>query len=585
MNKLCTVWGENIDPNKVLTEYPRPQMERDNYRILNGYWEYAYGVAWPKGWTGKILVPFSPETSLSGVGRQTMPGEVLWYHRTLDISIGEYRQQERLLLHFGAVDQRCEVYVNGSLVASHVGGYLPFSCDITEAMTVGDNELVVRVEDDSDHAYHARGKQKLKRGGMFYTATSGIWQTVWTEWVPKKYIERLWVTPDVDQKKLEIQLFVHDEQLTSEQVQLRVYHPTSKALLLETDGTVADLSELPELLLWTPETPWLYPLEIQLTTDAGVDLVKSYFALRIFTLEHCDGETFPRICLNHKPIYQRGVLDQGYWPESMLTPPSDEAMIFDLEEMKKTGYNMVRKHIKIEPDRWYYHCDRLGLMVWQDMVNGGDMLHQWFVTYIATPLSYFRVPLKDRHPYLLSRTKEAGKEEFRRELTETIHLLRNHPCICTWVIFNEGWGQFETKEMTELARKLDATRLIDQASGWFDQRGGDLASVHNYFFKLRTRPEKHRAYVLSEVGGRTCNIPEHSQVVKTYGYSKSESREHLNEEYDKLQAGMDALIPRGLCASVYTQWTDIEDEINGVFTFDRKVRKIGEKTYGENGTV
>ncbi|MBQ4373906.1 MAG: glycoside hydrolase family 2, partial [Lachnospiraceae bacterium] len=227
MNKLCTVWGENIDPNKVLTEYPRPQMERDNYRILNGYWEYAYGVAWPKEWNGKILVPFSPETSLSGVGRQTMPGEVLWYHRTLDISIGEYRQQERLLLHFGAVDQRCEVYVNGSLVASHVGGYLPFSCDITDLITVGDNELVVRVEDDSDHAYHARGKQKLKRGGMFYTATSGIWQIVWMEWVPKKYIERLWVTPDVDQKKLEIQLFVHDEQLTSEQVQLRIYHPTS----------------------------------------------------------------------------------------------------------------------------------------------------------------------------------------------------------------------------------------------------------------------------------------------------------------------------------------------------------------------
>jgi hypothetical protein len=247
--------------------------------------------------------------------------------------------------------------------------------------------------------------------------------------------------------------------------------------------------------------------------------------------------------------------------------------------MKKTGYNMVRKHIKIEPDRWYYHCDRLGLMVWQDMVNGGDMLHQWFVTYLATPLSYFRVPLKDRHPYLLSRTKEAGKEEFRRELTETIHLLRNHPCICTWVIFNEGWGQFDTEAMTELVRKLDATRLIDQASGWFDQRGGDLASVHNYFFKLRTRPEKHRAYVLSEVGGRTCNIPEHSQVEKTYGYSKSESKEHLNEEYDKLQAGMDALIPQGLCASVYTQWTDIEDEINGVFTFDRKVRKISEKSY------
>ncbi|MCR4999461.1 MAG: glycoside hydrolase family 2 [Lachnospiraceae bacterium] len=577
MNKLCTVWGENLDLNNVLTEYPRPQMVRDNYRILNGYWDYAYGKDWPNTWDGNILVPFSPETALSGVGRQTKPGDVLWYRCNVDITGEEYRIDHRLLLQFGAVDQRCEVYVNRHLVGTHVGGYLPFTCDITDVVTIGDNELVLRVEDDSDHAHHARGKQKLKRGGMFYTATSGIWQTVWMEWVPKKYIQRMWILPDVDAKRLDIQLFLYDEAVSEESLRVTIYDPQTHEVLLVENGSSVDLSPLPKLQLWTPQTPWLYDIDVVLTTDVGVDRVHSYFALRTFSLEKQPGEDFPRICLNHEPIYQRGVLDQGYWPESMLTPPSDEAMIFDITQMKNTGYNMVRKHIKIEPDRWYYHCDRLGLMVWQDMINGGDMLHQWFVTYVATPLAYYHVPVKDHHAYLLSRTQEAGKEEFRREVVETIQLLKNHPSICTWVIFNEGWGQFDTKNLTNLVRKADPTRLIDQASGWFDQRGGDFRSEHNYFFKLRTCTEPTRAYVLSEVGGRTCLVHGHSQVEKTYGYSKSESLDHLNEEYDKLQAGMDALIPQGLCASVYTQWTDIEDEINGVYTYDRKVRKISEK--------
>lgn len=579
MKQLCTVWGEKLDPEHVLEEYPRPQMVRDNYRILNGYWNYAYHREWPTQWDGKILVPFSPETALSGVGRQTKPGEVLWYGRTLEISGEEYRIDHRLLLQFGAVDQRCEVYVNQHLVGQHVGGYLPFTCDITDEIAPGVNELVVRVEDDSDCAHHARGKQKLKRGGMFYTATSGIWQTVWTEWVPQKYIQRLWWHPNVDEQRLDLQLYLHDEEPTEEQVQVTIYDPKTHEVVLEGHGNSFDLSVLSEIRLWTPETPWLYEADVVFTTDTGKDQVHSYFAFRTFSLETQPGESFPRICLNHEPIYQRGVLDQGYWPESLLTPPSDEAMVFDLMEMKKTGYNMVRKHIKIEPERWYYHCDRLGLIVWQDMVNGGDKLHQWFVTYVATPLAYYHVPIKDRHPYLLSRTKAAGRQEFREELVETIQLLKNHPSICTWVIFNEGWGQFDTEKMTELVRSLDSTRLIDQASGWFDHRGGDFRSEHNYFFKLRTCTEAKRAYVLSEVGGRTCNIPGHSQVEKTYGYSKSESPEHLNEEYDKLQAGMDALVPQGLCASVYTQWTDIEDEINGVYTFDRKVRKIQKKSY------
>jgi hypothetical protein len=282
------------------------------------------------------------------------------------------------------------------------------------------------------------------------------------------------------------------------------------------------------------------------------------------------------VCINGRAVFQEGVLDQGYYPESLLTPPSDEAMIFDITEMKKTGYNMVRKHIKIEPERWYYHCDRLGIIVWQDMVNGGGALHQWFVTYLATPLSLLHVRVSDKFYHLLSRVDKEGRREFEREMLYTIRCLKNHPSICTWVIFNEGWGQFHTNEMTELARQADPSRLIDQASGWFDQRGGDFSSIHNYFFKLVVLPEHRRAGVLSEFGGRVLKVDGHTCQDEVYGYSASNNKEELNASYRDLQDKLRALINQGLCASVYTQWTDIEDEINGVYTFDRKVRKIDE---------
>lgn len=580
MNSLCTLWGENIDPNHLLSEYPRPQLVRTNYEILNGYWDYAYGADAPTNdWDGQILVPFSPESDLSGVGRQTMPGEVLWYHRRFTCPEDGAVEGGHLLLHFGAVDQQCQVYVNGQRVGAHMGGYLPFSCDITEALHKGENELLVRVQDDSDHSYHARGKQKLKRGGMFYTASSGIWQTVWMEWVPPVFIRSIHLVPEVDEKWLQVEVQASRPIQAGDRISVRIFDPLTRDVVQEASGRSIDLSVLPNYLLWTPDTPWLYDIEITLSSEEGEDRIASYFALRSFTLEHVGEEEFPRICLNHQPLYQRGVLDQGYWPESLLTPPDDEAMIFDILQMKKTGYNMVRKHLKIEPDRWYYHCDRLGLIVWQDMVNGGSMLHQWFVTYVATPLSYFRIPVSDRHSYLLSRTSAAGRDEFRGEVVETVRLLWNHPCICTWVIFNEGWGQFQTRKLTEMVRRLDPKRFIDQASGWFDQGGGDFASVHNYFFKLITRPEKHRGYVLSEVGGRVLYTPDHCMVEKTYGYSSSTDAAQLNAEYDKLQAKLQSLVSDGLCASIYTQWTDIEDEINGVYTYDRKVRKIEEKTY------
>ena len=312
---------------------------------------------------------------------------------------------------------------------------------------------------------------------------------------------------------------------------------------------------------------------------AGEDRVRTYAALRCFTvekrpLEDGTGRICPRLCLNHKVVFQKGVLDQGYWSDGIYTAPSDEAMIFDLTQIRKTGFNMIRKHIKIEPDRWYYHCDRLGLIVWQDMVNGGGHYHHWFVTYTATILSLIGIPVTDRLRVLLSRTSKAGRKEFSREAMETITHLYNHPGICTWVIFNEGWGQFSTNRLTKQTRSADPTRLIDQASGWFDQGGGDFLSIHNYFFRQFVRKTWKRAFVLTEFGGSMLRIEEHSFSDTRYGYGENKTRADAQRSYKELDAQVQALIPKGMCASVYTQWTDVEDEVNGIYTYDRKVRKI-----------
>ncbi len=587
MNQLSTVWGENLDKEQVLQEYPRPQMVRDSYINLNGYWKYAFEKIgarsvqekFPNVSDGKILVPFSPETSLSGVNRQLQPDEYLWYQRHFRFE----NRKERVLLHFGAVDQCCTLYINQKAVASHVGGYLPFDCDITRFLFRGDNTITLRVTDESDESYHSRGKQRLNRGGMFYTAQSGIWQTVWAEMVPQNYITAIEL--NAEDNPYMLRGTIHTRNQHSCDVTISLYEPKvylkadeKPERIFETHVVKSDeefLIPLEHPVLWTPEEPYLYYCDISMTDDEGIeDKVQSYFAMRSFQLIHQEHETFPRVGLNHKVIYQQGVLDQGYWPESLLTPPSDEAIIWDLTEMKNTGFNMVRKHIKIEPDRWYYHCDRLGLIVWQDMVNGGGKLKQWFVTYAATPLSLKRVKVSDKMYPLFARTDKEGQLEFKNEMVATIRLLKNHPCICTWVIFNEGWGQFHTTRMTMLAKKADPTRLIDQASGWFDQRGGDFFSVHNYFFELVVTPEKHRANVLSEIGGMVYKIKEHSYSDPIYGYSVYNNREDLNKAYEKIQNKLRGLIPKGLCASVYTQWTDIEDETNGVYTYDRKVRKI-----------
>lgn len=601
MKQLYTRWGRELDPQNVLPEYPRPLLRRSSYTNLNGYWDYAFTREFkiPEKYDGQILVPFSPEAVLSGVSRQLMPDEYLWYRRIFIIEGWNGRKSgRRLLLHFGAVDQACAVYVNGQRAARHTGGYLPFEADITQLVRDGENELIVAVKDLSDTSCHARGKQRLERGGMFYTAQSGIWQTVWMEEVPETYIQTIESITDLDAGTVRVRVTAaennkyegtevktsgHQEgdRASGLPVQVQIHRPglytdsceysVDEEILCSGIGSAGEWIEIaiPDIMLWTCETPYLYFF----TVTMGEDRVESYFAMRRFSVEK-DEKGIPRICMNGEVQFQNGVLDQGYWPDGLYTAPSDEAMIFDITEMKRCGFNMVRKHIKIEPQRWYWHCDRFGIVVWQDMVNGGEAYRYWFVTYLATVMSWRNIKIKDSHPWLLARRERTGRTEFVREMKETIRLLKGHPSICTWVIFNEGWGQFQTKELTRIAREADPDRLIDPASGWFDQGGGDLQSVHNYFFRLKVRPEKERAAVLSEIGGHTYREPDHSACEELYGYGACRDKEALGRAYRELTKKVKKLIPQGLCASVYTQWTDIEEEINGVYTWDREVRKI-----------
>lgn len=578
MKQLYTRWGKELDPAHVLEEYPRPLLVRESYINLNGIWEYALTKKFkrPENFDGTIVVPFSPEAALSGVKRQLKPDEYLWYRRNFDVSLQSLREKNgHRLLHFGAVDQACIVHVNGQEVMRHVGGYLPFEADITEFLVEGENELEVVVKDLSDTSYHARGKQKLKRGGMFYTAQSGIWQTVWMEDVPENYIQEMTAQPDLDAGKVKIT--VRTKKPGDMQIQIyapQVWENRIEETLICAEGTSNEPIEItvPEVRPWTCEEPYLY----YFTVKVGNDTVKSYFAMRTFTVEK-DEEGIPRICLNHQVQFQKGVLDQGYWPDGLYTAPSDEALIFDIQSMKDLGFNMIRKHIKIEPQRWYYHCDRLGMVVWQDMVNGGGVYKPWFVTYAATVLSWRNVKVKDGLTRLLARQEKAGRLEFIREMKETVRLLKGHPSIAAWVIFNEGWGQFQAAEMTAIMRREDPTRLIDQASGWFNQGGGDFQSIHNYFFKLRVRPEEHRATVLSEFGGYSMREEGHSACLTQYGYGIFTEKRLLNKAYWKLDKDVQELIPKGLCASVYTQLSDVEEEVNGIFTYDREVRKIDSK--------
>ena len=564
-----------------LAEYPRPAMRRDSCEILNGPWQYAITqtAEYPAAWQGSILVPYSPEAPASGVNRTLQPGQWLHYHRFFAPPTGT---GGRVLLHFGAVDYACAVQVNGHLAGGHRGGYWPFTLDITDLLNgTGRNSLWVAVQDPTGHGTQARGKQTLKPGGMFYPAQSGIWQTVWLERVPDNYIQTLTVTPDYDARTVTVR--VHTAK-PGGAVNLWAMVRAGGVTIAEDWGSdEADQDgevtlNIPEehFFPWSPDTPFLYDLTVGTNQgeEAGLDTVHSYFALRKWSCAP-DAHGVLRFCLNDKPILLNGLLDQGYWPEGLYTPPSDAAVERELSEVKALGFNLLRKHAKIEPQRWYYHCDRLGLIVWQDIVNGGSAYNLWFVTYLTNVLQ----PLLRRFPdgkaaySLLSRAKPVGREEYAHELADTVQALRCHPCIACWVPFNEGWGQFDAGKAVQALRALDGTRLVDEASGWFDQGGGDVHSLHNYFYPLRIRPQK-RTVALSEYGGIAWPMPGHEPPHKTYGYGTAKDRQELTARYKKLQ--LKTVLPqleKGLSALVYTQLTDVEDEVNGLFTYDRAAVK------------
>ena len=601
--KLFTRWGralqkkieEKREPEEsiVLPEYPRPQLvRREDYVSLNGWWDYVITTSdhMPEKPDGRILVPFSPETELSGVCRQLQPGEYLWYQRCFENPLTY--ASGRLLLHFGAVDQICQIYCNGSMAGEHRGGYLPFSIDLTDYLQEETNYLAVRVQDVSDTSYYTRGKQKLKRGGMFYTAQSGIWQSVWLETVPAKYLENIHIRPDWEEKRFCISLTVNEEMLSARKAKVTLFSPAllntsekeeklwEQSIIAESDADLNTDNEIcisipsEEFKSWTPEHPWLYGMRIEIEEDC----IYTYNAMRCFTCEK-DDKGIQRICLNHKPVFMNGVLDQGYWPESLMTPPADEALVYDIRTMQRHGFNMLRKHCKIEPFRFYYHCDRLGMIVWQDMVNVGFSYDMMKVCYLPTAFPKIIGKWKDtgKQGYVRSgRETQESRRVWREESSRTIEALYSFPCIAAWVLFNEGWGQFDSEKNCDYIRSLDPTRILDAASGWFDQGAGDLRSVHNYFRKLITEKDS-RAFVISEYGGFGLFEKDHSIQEKYYGYGLMKDQAQLIDKFRKTRKEILSLRKSGLCAAVYTQLSDIEDECNGILTYDREIDKLDKK--------
>ena len=556
---LMTPWGEHLDENCILTEYPRPQMRRNSYLNLNGRWEYAITDSdeSPPRWDGTILVPFSPESALSGVGRSLQPGQTLWYRREVIVPQGFIPADGRLLLHFGAVDQEAAVYWNGRLLGRHMGGYNAFTLDATDALGPR-NSLVVRVHDDTDASFHSRGKQKTRRGGIWYTPQSGIWQTVWMEAVPRHYIESLRIVPLFDQSAVEVMVRCSQPLQCEATVDGRTVPFTS--------GEPARIP-MPDFRAWSPEDPYLYDLSVTL----GEDRVESYFGMRKMEVR-ADRGGVKRLFLNGEPYFQSGLLDQGYWPDGLYTAPSDEALIYDIQTAKAMGFNLLRKHIKVEPMRWYYHCDRLGMLVWQDMPSGGG---KYRFSTITLPL-VTGIHRRDNHYRTFARASSQGRSEYMDELEEMVGQLFNAPSVVLWVPFNEGWGQFDSTFVMERLRALDPTRPVDPASGWHDQGAGELRSLHVYFKPFRFRRDRRgRALALSEFGGYNLRVDGHCFNQKDYGYRRLPDAAALWRDFSRLyEREVLPAVPRGLCASVYTQLSDVEDELNGLMTYDRRVVKL-----------
>lgn len=571
MNNLMTRWGKTVNNTNVHPDYPRPRLVRDSYLNLNGEWEYAITKTNNvQQYDGTILVPFSPESQLSGVNRILQPDEFLHYRRYF--SLPTHFEDDRVILHFGAIDQECDVVLNGIRIGTHQGGYLPFSFDVSKAIySEMVNCLEIRVTDQTELSPHARGKQKLhpkgKMDALFYTPSSGIWKTVWLESVPNTYVTKVNVTPNFDDSS--VTFYIKTNQSSRDAIlKISFDYETLKTIRIPTNQDVT--LSLEAFHAWSPEKPNLYDVNIHCEQDR----VATYFGMRKLS-KHKDVNGINRFYLNNKPYFLNGLLDQGYWPESLLTPPTDEALKFDILETKRLGFNTIRKHVKVESERFYYHCDRLGVLVIQDMPNGGEDIFKPLVMYLPNISDKLSRNIKDKHYKRFGRGDEEGRLQYKKDLKEMVTTLYNHPSIAMWVPFNEGWGQFDANKMSEMVRSLDSTRFIAETSGWFDQGGGDVYTIHNYLKKLKVKPQTNRVVALMEYGGYAFPIENHLPSDIEFGYRTYKSKADFSKAYRKLwEKQIFSQIANGLSATIYTQTTDIEGQINGLYTYDREVLKI-----------
>ena len=557
--EIMTRWAKDIDLEAPLPEYPRPQLERKEWMNLNGLWDYAICPKSRKkvdSYDGKILVPFPVESALSGVKRKLSPNKKLWYRRV--ISIPEKWNNKRILLHFGAVDWEAKVFVNNKEVGSHKGGYVPFSFDITDYLdNKEENELIVSAWDPTNKGQVERGKQTLRPFSIKYTAVSGIWQTVWIEPVPESYIKDFKITPDIDNKILNLKVTTLNQE-TNDNLEITILGDNQK--ISSTQGNPNEDIEinLPNPKLWSPENPFLYDVLIKLCRkEQVVDEISSYFGMRKISIKE-DKSGTKKLALNNEILFQYGTLDQGYWPDGLYTAPTDEALKYDIDMTKELGFNMIRKHVKVEPARWYYHCDKIGILVWQDMPNGGKLTLPGMLMHM-----------------IIEKEKDRSNSNFYNELEEMIDALYNHPCIVVWVPFNEGWGQFNTEKTTQKVKHQDPSRLVNEASGWYNRGSGDICDCHKYIGPCYPEGVQDRVAVCGEFGGLGFKVEEHVWKKKfRFVYKKFDNIEKMILLYEELIAKLREFKGKGLSAGIYTQITDVEGEVNGLLTYDREIVKM-----------